>query len=289
MLDISEKGLIFVPVEISNTPALMYLDIGSPFSMLSQQAATRFTLRETALGKGLEITSGNKHVERSTDTDFALGQVSYQQAHFLIDPHSDSPERYSRTEVIGVLGMDLLWKMDLELDLAHRKLNLYEHSHCWNQVFNEAAKYSTVPLQRDAFGNIFFPMELDGRKLEALLTTSSSETTLSVDVTRRVYGFDRDSDDIESVTDEHGHKIAQYRAMKLTTSGLTIADEKIRLTDAPNNNCHLARKGDVIGYTGCLYRYPLRLGSDVLGRLHVYIATQDNLMYYTANAESASH
>jgi hypothetical protein len=185
--------------------------------------------------------------------------------------------------------MDVLWKMDLELDLAHHKLGLYEHSNCWNRVVSDAGNYNVVPLQRDAFGNIFFPIELDGRKLEALLTTGSAETTLSTDVTKRVYGFDKDSSGIESVIDGNGRKIAQYRAMKLTAEGLTLTDEKVRLIDQPNTTCHLARKGDVIGYTGCLYRYPLRLGSDVLKRLHVYIATQDNVMYYTVNTEGVSH
>jgi hypothetical protein len=185
--------------------------------------------------------------------------------------------------------MDLLWKMDLDLDLAHGRLDLYEHAACRNQILTAAGHYHVVPLQRDAFGNIFFPMELDGRKLETLLTTGSPETTLSTDVTKRVYGFDRDSAGIESVTDGNGHQIAQYRAMQLTASGLTVTDEKVRLTDPPENSCRLARKGDAIGYTGCLYRYPLRLGSDVLSRLHVYIDTRENLMYYTAIDEGVSH
>lgn len=267
----------------------MYLEIGSPFSMLSQQATSRFKLIETELGKGIDITSGTNRIQRYTDTDITLGQLAYPQAHFLIDPQSETSSRYSRPEVLGVLGIDLLWKMDLELDLAHRKLNLYEHSHCGNQIFSKTSNYMVVPLQRDAFGNMFFPMELDGRKLEALLTTGSPRTTLSTDVTKRVYGFDKDSVGIESVTDKDGHTTSQYRAMKLTASGLTLTDERVRLTDPPSDNCHLARKGSAIGYTGCLYRYPLRLGSDILTRLHVYLATQDNFMYYTAIAEGDSH
>jgi hypothetical protein len=77
--------------------------------------------------------------------------------------------------------------------------------------------------------------------------------------------------------------------MQLTASGLTITDEKVRLTDPPDNSCRFARKGDAIGYTGCLYRYPLRLGNDVLSRLHVYLDTRENLMYYTATDEGVSH
>ncbi len=287
-VDIPESGRVFVPVELNKTSAFMYLDIGSPFSLLSQQAMTRFEWVGTAMGKGMEITSGTRRVEQFADIDFTLGELSYRRAHFLIDPNSEVGARYSRPEVVGIMGMDLLWKMDLELDLAHRKLNLYEHSQCGRRVFDDADNVNTVPLRRDAFGNVFFPMELDGRKLEALLATSAPETTLSTDVTKRVYGFDRNSSGIESVTDLNGHGIAQYRAMQLTASGMTLIDEKIRLTDPPDDACHLTRKADAIGYTGCLYRYPLRLGIDVLSRMHVYIATQENFMYYTINRVSVS-
>ena len=288
-LDISASGGIFVPVEINKTPAFMYLEIGSPFSMLSLQAASRFKLPKTELGKGIEIRSATNRIQQYTDTDIVLGEIAFPQAHFLLDPQSETSSRYSRPEVIGILGIDLLWKMDLELDLGNRRLNLYEHSHCGTQVFSKTSNYMVVPLQRDAFGNMFFAMELDGRRLETLLTTGSPRTTLSTDVTRRVYGFDKSSVGIESVTDKEGHTTSQYRAMKLTASGLTLTDERVRLTDPPSDSCHLARKGSAIGYSGCLYQYPLRLGSDTLSRLHVYLATGDNVMYYVANAAGEPH
>jgi hypothetical protein len=286
-LEIADNGSILVPVEFDKTPAFMYLEIGSPFSLLSQQAAVQFHLAQQEIGKALEVTSGTRRVQTYTDSDFTLGDLVYRQAHFFIDPNSEAFDRYSRPELIGILGIDLLWKMDFELDLAHRRLRFYEHSHCWHQTFADSANYHVVPLRRDAFGNMFFPMELDGRKLETLLATGSRMTTLSTDVTRRVYGFDRNSSGIETTTTEDGHTIAQYRAMKLTASGLTLIDERVLLTDPWDEHCHLARKGDAIGYTGCLYNYPLRLGSDVLERMHVFFATGDNEMFYMSNAEAA--
>jgi hypothetical protein len=176
--------------------------------------------------------------------------------------------------------------MDLDLDLAHHKLNLFEPSKCAGREVYWSTHYNVVPLRRDAFGNFFFPMELDGRKLEAILTTDSTVSSLSTDVTKRVYGFGKNSSGIETVTDADAHTTAQYRAMKLTANGLAVVDEKIRLTDPPSKTtCRLANKGDAIGYTDCLYRYPLRLGSGVLRRLHVYFATKENMMYFTANTD----
>jgi hypothetical protein len=286
-LEIPDGGAVLVPVTVNRARLFMYLEIASPLTAVSEQAVARLALQRTDIGKVLEITSGDKRVQQYATMNFLLGDITYSQEHLLIDPQSTSPRRYTRSDIIGVLGIDLLWKMDLELDLAHRKLNLYEPSKCPGREVYWSSQYNVVPLRRDAFGNFFFPMELNGQKLEAILTTNNSVSTLSTDVTKRVYGFDKNSSGIESVADGDGHTIAQYRSMELTASGLTVVNERIKLTDPPNNTCRLTKKGDAIGYTGCFYRYPLRLGSDILKRLHVYIATKENMMYFTGNADES--
>jgi hypothetical protein len=286
-LAMSDGGAVLVPVTVNGAGSYMYLEIASPMTAVSEQAVLRFALQPADIGKVLDITSGEKRVRQYATISFQLGDIPFSREHVLIDPQSTSTKRYTRSDVIGYLGIDFLWKMDLDLDLAHRKLNLYEPSKCPGREVYWSSQYNVVPLQRDAFGNFFFPMELDGRKLEAILTTNGTVSSLSTDVTRRVYGFDKNSAGIESVTDGDGHAVAQYRAMKLTANGLTVADEKIQLTDPPKGTCRLTKKGDTIGYTDCLYRYPLRLGSDILRRLHVYIATKENAMYFTGNADES--
>jgi hypothetical protein len=286
-LEIPDNGQVLVPVTVNNARFYMYFEIASPFTEVSEQAVVRFALPRTDIGKDLDITSGGKRIQQYATMSFQLGDATYSEEHILIDPQSAAPRRYTRTDIIGFLGIDFLWKMDLDLDLAHRKLNLYEPSKCPGREVYWSSEYNVVPLRRDAFGNFFFPMELDGRKVEAILTTDNTVSSLSTDVTKRVYGFDKNSSGIETVADADGHPIAQYRAMKLTANGLTVVDEKIKLTDPPNNTCRLTTKGDAIGYTDCLYRYPLRLGSDVLRRLHVYIATKENMMYFTASTDDS--
>jgi hypothetical protein len=103
---------------------------------------------------------------------------------------------------------------------------------------------------------------------------------LTTDVTKRLYGFDKDSTGIETQRDANGVFVASYRAMKMSTSGLSVIDERVRLVDPPHQ-CQLTRKADVIGYTGCLYSYPLKLGNSILEHLHIYIDTKANRMYYT--------
>lgn len=287
-LQLQSNGRVLVPVTIQGAVAYMYLNLGSPFSSLSKQAVARLALPTTQIDKELDITQDKSRVQQyASVSDLGLGDVHYPDEHLLVNPLSRAPE-YESGQVIGILGIDRLWSTDLEIDLAQRKMNLYSPDHCAGAGAYWSAQYQVVPLRRDGLGDFYFPMELDGRKIEAVFGTANALTTLSTDVTRRVYGFDKGSSDIESVKDAAGNVTAQYRAMKLTASGLSLSDERVLLTDPPrSDHCRLEQKGEsAVGYTGCLYQYPLQIGTDVLGKLHVYIAMKENLLYYTVNAST---
>jgi hypothetical protein len=62
---------------------------------------------------------------------------------------------------------------------------------------------------------------------------------------------------------------------------LQVDHEIIHVIDTPDETCRLTRKPDAIGYENCFSRYPLMLGSEVLRRLHLFIATQQNQLYFT--------
>jgi hypothetical protein len=72
------------------------------------------------------------------------------------------------------------------------------------------------------------------------------------------------------------------RVMQLSAASLTLADEKVVLLDPPKD-CMLVRKPDGIGYDYCFGAYPLLLGLNVLLKLHIYIDTRNNLLYFARN------
>jgi hypothetical protein len=284
----TSTGSILVPVSINGVAALMYIEIASHLSVITQQAVDRMKLPVKAFGPGVEAFSGSQRVsDYALIHDFAVGELAFRDQGLLIDPQITKSARYDSDDVVGVLGNGLLWTMDLELDLAAGKLNFYEPGKCTHPVY-WATEYVVVPLQRNPLGEIFFPMKLDGRKIEATFSTGNAVTTLSTDVTKRVYGFDKDTVGIETQKDSNGMVVASYRAMKMSTSGLSVIDERVRLVDPPHR-CQLTRKGDVIGYTGCLYFYPLRLGNSILEHLHIYIDTKANRMYFTDAGNKPAH
>jgi len=56
-------------------------------------------------------------------------------------------------------------------------------------------------------------MDSTGESLEAILTTNSSVSSLSTDVTKRINGFDKSSSVSKIVADADGHDVSEYRAM----------------------------------------------------------------------------
>jgi hypothetical protein len=284
----TSTGSILVPVSINGVRAFMYIEIASHLSVITQQAVDRLKLPVKAFGPGVEAFSGPQRVlNYASIHDFVVGELAFRDQGLLIDPQITKSARYDTDDVVGLLGYGLLWTFDLELDLASGKLNFYEPGKCTHPVY-WATEFEVVPLQRNPLGEFFFPMKLDGRKIEATFSTGSTVTTLSTDVTKRVYGFDKDSTGIETQKDSNGMVVASYRAMKMSTSGLSVIDERVRLVDPPRR-CQLTRKADVIGYTGCLYFYPLKLGNSILEHLHIYIDTKANRMYYTAAGNKPAH
>jgi hypothetical protein len=95
--------------------------------------------------------------------------------------------------VVGILGMDVLKQTDIELDAAHRKMNLFSPDHCPGHVVYWAAKYDSAPIRFRKLGEFYFPMELDGKKLETTLATSRPMTTLRTDATWHLFHFDTNS------------------------------------------------------------------------------------------------
>jgi hypothetical protein len=123
-----------------------------------------------------------------------------------------------------------------------------------------------------------------GKAVEATLATESAVTTLTTDVTRRLFGFDANSGDVETAVGADGRIAANYRAMQLSTEGLDVINAKIELVKRPAEYCQITSRRGATGYEVCNGVHPLRLGVNVLKKLHLYIATKEKILYFTPAA-----
>ena len=270
-------GHLLVPVAIGDTPAYMVLNMGNSYSTVTEDAAKHFGLQVKPALLGTRVRAGQEDVRSlATVKGFSLAGLKFGAVEFMVisGVFLDS----GNAPVIGVLGMDALATFDVELDAANRKMGLFSQDHCAGHAVYWAKEFDSVPIRFGALGEFYFPMTLEGKKLETSFT-GNLMTTLSTDATRKYYHFDEHSPDVQ--TEING--TSSYRAMKLSGDGIEIVNARIRLVDGPTElHCHLTSRLGAVTYEGCNV-HPLNLGLDVLKQLHIYIATKEKVLYFTSS------
>ena len=283
-VELDTSGKVALPVSIGDRSVTMSLNVATAFSSILSQTAEdlslpiRSVLAQTtrhAAGASLPV-----NIYAAIDA-FSIGGARFGNGKFLVYKGSVTASiPYS-----GMLGMDVLGNVDFELDLSHKKLTFYSQDHCAGHVVYWAKEFSSAPLYRDAVGTLFVPVQLDGKTIEATFNTWGSETAIDTSATRLLYGFDEHSAGIQTLAAESGRKVAQYRAMKMTTDGLTVVNANVRLdSSAQGKACGVTaggRTGRAAGYTGCFGMHPLYLGRNILDKLRIYFATKENVVYFT--------
>jgi len=276
-------GYLLVPVTIQGTRAYMVLNMATPFSSVTQSAVDSLSLQvkpmATPFGKSADK---NPDQHMATATPFEFGGIQFRSATFVVLPFRFQ-EIPADAPVVGILAMDVLRGFDIELDAAHRKMNLFSQDHCPGHAVYWSAKYDSAPIRFGPLGEFYFPMELEGKKLETTLATSKPITTLNTDATLKLFNFDSHSADVETETDNDGRTTVHYRAMKLSGEGLEIINARISLIDLPaDNRCHLSSRLGAATYEGCFGIHPLALGQNVISKLHLYVATKEKMLYFTS-------
>jgi predicted aspartyl protease len=283
-----DKGLL-VPVRVNGRAATMLLDTSAAMSTIYQDAAREHGFEQPLMRPSWGWTwNGVPMMRGAWIESLTVGDIDFGRTHLLVIPDRARSSRPSMGE-IGLLGMDLFRRFDFELDLSHGKLRLFSQHRCPGRVVYWADTFATAPIFRDDENVMYFPLELEGRKIQAGIATDESATTVSVDVTRKIFGFDHRSPGVTlEASDDPGQPRAHYRAMRLTAPGLTVTNTRIRLLPSNKRCRRLLNRGGEIGYYRgpsqqlCGGAYPMYLGRNILQELRMYFATGENRVYFTA-------
>jgi len=289
------NGSPAIPLLIDEHPVRMILDTGSAMSTIGQWAIQQLGLKVARL-PSVEMSAGSDRIDSyATIPDLAFGNGRIKDAHIVIVPThlSSTTVEWSVDRVpVGRLGMDLLSGSDVEFDLAHDKVNLFSTDHCPGSVVYWANQYAVVPMRRGPLKDLYFSMELDGKKVQTKLATGDHYTVLSSYVTKGLYGWDENAPELGTLQTEDG-KSQHYRVMALTSGALQVLNTQVRLYRDPSGcmvAARVARDADgAVGFEGCENVYPLRLGMNVLKKLRLYLATKEQKLYFTlADAQKSS-
>ncbi len=283
LLDARVSDHVTIPVRFAEQQALMQFRVSAPFNFISEDTVARFKLRTHKL-VGLNIQFGSERAKDYAQLDtLQLGNVILRHVSFIVIPRWYSgPGRIEAPE-IGSLSMRALESLDVELDLAHNRIALYSADHCPGPTVYWADTAAKMSFRRGPMGNYYFPVELEGKKLEATISTNPT-TSLAEAVSRKVYGFDRRSPDVKWMRIGGSTSEPYFMAMKVTTEGFYVTNANVLLRSTWDRCKVTLRKApyEAVGFNGCINVYPLVLGLDVLKELRLYFATKESMLYLTS-------
>jgi hypothetical protein len=184
---------------------------------------------------------------------------------------------------VGHLGTNAFSDVDVEIDLQQKKLNIFSQDHCPGGVVYWAKDFDVIPLDRDPTGKLYLEVELDGRLMRTGFNTATPTSYISEAVTKKLFGFDSESEGVEKVPDATGRAISHYRSMGIASHGLQITNAKINILKIASGCRIVAQKDKAARFADCYGTQPFSMGTDVLSKLRIYLATKEKKMYFTVN------
>jgi len=286
-------GIPGIDVLIADTRQVLLVDTGGVFSDVTKRTARELNLKPTRSNITMTDVRGQRSDQAVRLPSIALGRLRQEGAYFQVAPGSDDPNDTSPQPFAGTLGPDLLQRFDADFDFASGKLNLISPGHCEGKVvYWTAPAIAIVPMHVAQFGHIIFPMTLDGKRVTVLLDTGASNTTMNLDVARRVFKVDVTSPDVEKVgeiTGGYTANVYRRRFKTLEVDGVVVTDPLITLLPNMMGSAPAPRTGSLTRDNDDVQGLPdVILGMSVLSKLHVYIAYKESKLYLSAGAPLAA-
>jgi hypothetical protein len=167
---------------------------------------------------------GSDNVGEVEVKDFTLGDYTVHGLRLITTSHMNFP-----SPVVGLLGGDLLARVDVEFDLAEEAVRLFTPKGCsGEQVVYWRQPYSVLPITttlRDVTHLRGF-VELNGIRTPALFDTGAAVTTVTPHAAKAA-GVAIESPGITSVGKIHGLGASAVDAYSAVFPTLTLGDEKI--------------------------------------------------------------
>lgn len=293
-MQIAADNRPYVPVTINGVPKSMLVDTGGFFTEMFEPVVDelKLTPRQTRL---VLVGVAGDTTRLAVRAAFTLGKLHADSIDFMVMPlaHRFAPDV---PDAAGLLAPNLLRPYDLDLDFGGRKLNLISQKHCDGKVvYWKASSVAVVPVRVNEDGHVLVPVELDGRRLTAILDTGSSRSLLNLGPAQTTFGVVADTDEtpFEGHIGDTGASTYSHRFRSLSLEGISISNPTLMLIPDLMKN-RLKPRDTVEGDTRIANPNAesglgeMILGMDILRHLHVYIAYREQKLYITPAATPAA-
>ena len=256
---LSPRGIPIVEGFVNGRKVLVMLDTGG-ITMIFRSATERLGLSpHYARHYRVVGVGGETDVESTTVEEFKIGSLVRTDWQVMV-----AGERKSPADVL--LGEDVFDKVDVEFDLPHKQVRLFQPSGCENVPLAYWAPQQASPLNLGAGPKIVVPVKVNGLRVQAILDSGAAVSLLNSGVAKRL-GFTSNSPGLVSSGQHAGvgpNLVNSWlaRMQSFSIGGETISDTVIRFAD-------LGLGAEML------------LGADFLRAHRVLVAHSQRKMYFT--------
>lgn len=270
------NGGYAIPVTIMGKPQLMRVDVSYGFSYLNSEYGDAQGFH----GPQPHFGGANPPKDEYEVPDFDLGDVQGKYVVFrrikLAAAQTDG--------TIGGLGMDMLGRFDVELDLKNDKLTLFSQKRCPGKVvYWTSSPYAVINFGIDGIYHPYFLMDLDKKRISVSLTLQAGNARMSLVTAKRVFDIGEDSYLVSKVAvGSAGASVYRFPFKLLDMNGASIQNPTIDI-DPKLKECS---PGVPIVWRGregvCYGGADLYLGQNELRKLRLFFAFGERKLYVTA-------
>ncbi len=174
------QNKLYVPVSIDGAPRMMFLDTGSSITTLAENTADALRLpRDFDQTMDVFGVGGmESHLYLVRTRTLSLGGIAVDGKTFPVAAFAGLMAD-DRTPVGGLIGADLLSHFDLDLDVPHRRLGLWQVSGCSEIKPDWTGPTGSAPIEIQPSRHVSVPVKVDGTTVYLLLDTGSPGLVLS--------------------------------------------------------------------------------------------------------------
>ena len=255
------------------------IDTGASVSLLFRTAARRLDLPLTeARGQRIYGVGGESKVEIASIDEFKLGNAAVRGMELRVAGERDPGEGFDL-----LLGEDFLRNFDIEFDLAHDALRLWQPKDCegaslayWTQ---DTPGEVDIEAVTDRQRKIAFVVRLNDKRIDALLDSGASASAVSTQDAEKVGGVLGAAAGRSAGV---GGKTVDARIGAFATFAIgneSIPDVRIRVADLFQGAARTST-GSAIA-RNAFEGEPMVLGADFLRAHRTLVAHSQRKLYFT--------
>jgi clan AA aspartic protease (TIGR02281 family) len=224
-----------ITVFANGFPLVLVLDTGAQRTVLTPVVAERIGAQTPPIEfrRGLRGVAGTLPTREIELHSFTVDHVAIPWHRVTVATIATAP--VFSTALDGVLGADVLSSFDIDLDLPHHRMALYEKGTCAFAGPNWPGRYAEISAGRSLSDHLFFPVQLDGHTLTAIVDTGAQQTTLStraayvLGVREAALTHDRSMETKGAAGEELSSRV--HRFARLDVGSLVVRNPEIVVTD----------------------------------------------------------